>query len=185
MNPAQTTDHSRESLRAHPVLGTAALILGSLLLCLGFVVETSGELPFRMPRTWYINRPLWYFFGLSSFMAGCWLLKSPRADPAGWKPSRPGVRFQRVIFHTRSGCHLCESAERLLRQYADYLPPPHQINVETDQDLMTRFGTIVPVVEIDGKLRFRGGINEFLLRRLIEGTAPIETSTENTNPDYT
>ena len=77
------------------------------------------------------------------------------------------------MFYTRSGCHLCDEARAILDQYDDYLPPTREIDIDTDRELIEQFGTSVPVVEIDGKIRFRGCVDEILLRRLIEGTPPL------------
>ncbi|MCA9022802.1 MAG: hypothetical protein KDA74_21785, partial [Planctomycetaceae bacterium] len=48
-----------------------------------------------------------------------------------------------------------------------YLPEIEFIDIYSDPGLVEQFGTCVPVVAIDGKIRFRGRINEVLLRRLI------------------
>jgi len=69
-----------------------------------------------------------------------------------------------VVLYTRSGCHLCEDAHRLL---ADYGLTPEAVDVDGDPALRARFNECVPVVEIDGKIRFRGRVDEVLLRRLI------------------
>ena len=49
-----------------------------------------------------------------------------------------------------------------------------QYTSTTIPHLVDRFGKCVPVVELDGKVRFKGRINEILLRRLIEGSPPAE-----------
>ena len=43
----------------------------------------------------------------------------------------------------------------------------HEIDIDTQPKLLEKYDTCVPVVEIDGKVRFRGTINEVLLVRLI------------------
>jgi len=42
-----------------------------------------------------------------------------------------------------------------------------EIDVDQHPELKQQFDTCVPVVEIDGKVRFRGQVNEVLLLRLI------------------
>ncbi len=69
-----------------------------------------------------------------------------------------------VILYTRPGCHLCEDAEKLLRRYGLI---PRLVNIDTDPELTNRYNLTIPVVEIDGKERFRGVVNEVLLRRLL------------------
>jgi glutaredoxin len=69
-----------------------------------------------------------------------------------------------VVLYTRSGCHLCEEARRLL---ADFGMTPQCVDVDADPELRERFDTCVPVVEIDGRVRFRGRVEPVLLRRLL------------------
>ena len=45
-----------------------------------------------------------------------------------------------------------------------------EIDIAGAPELEEQFGTSIPVVEIDGIVRFRGRVSELLLRRLIEGT---------------
>jgi hypothetical protein len=46
---------------------------------------------------------------------------------------------------------------------------PLCIDIDTDPALRAEFDTCVPVVEIDGRVRFRGRVDEVLLRRLLRG----------------
>ena len=43
----------------------------------------------------------------------------------------------------------------------------HEIDIDKQPELREKYDTCVPVVEIDGKVRFRGTINEVLLVRLL------------------
>ena len=69
-----------------------------------------------------------------------------------------------VVLYTRRGCHLCDDAHRLLTAHG---LAPRLIDVDADTELRARFNECVPVVEIDGKIRFRGRVDEVLLRRLL------------------
>ncbi len=69
-----------------------------------------------------------------------------------------------AILYTRSGCHLCEEARRQLLAHG---VRPIEVDVDSDQSLTERFGTCVPVVLFDGKVRFRGAVHPRLLRRLL------------------
>jgi glutaredoxin len=69
-----------------------------------------------------------------------------------------------VILYTRAGCHLCDDALIILNRFGQ---EPQLIDIDTDPDLRERYTNCVPVVEIDGKERFRGRINEVLLARLL------------------
>jgi len=44
-----------------------------------------------------------------------------------------------------------------------------QIDVDTDPELAKAHGECVPVVAIDGKVRFRGRVNAVLLERMLRG----------------
>jgi glutaredoxin len=70
----------------------------------------------------------------------------------------------RVVLYTRSGCHLCDEAHELLLAHEI---KPDVIDIDDDPDLQERFGVHVPVVEIDGRVRFRGKIEPVLLRRIL------------------
>jgi hypothetical protein len=43
------------------------------------------------------------------------------------------------------------------------------VDIEADEELAGRFGQWIPVVEIDGQVRFRGQVDEVLLQRLLVG----------------
>ena len=66
-----------------------------------------------------------------------------------------------VVLYTRDGCHLCDDAAALLARYG--LP----FESVDDPQLKARYNECVPVVVIDGKERFRGRVDERLLRRLL------------------
>ncbi|MCE9544044.1 MAG: glutaredoxin family protein [Planctomycetia bacterium] len=70
----------------------------------------------------------------------------------------------RVILYTRVGCHLCDDARDLLRRHG---LEPEEIDIDRDPRLLAQYNECVPVVEIDGKVRFRGRVDEMLLRRLL------------------
>ena len=69
-----------------------------------------------------------------------------------------------VILYTRPGCHLCDDARELLARHG---LRPRLVDIDTDPALRDQFDTCVPVVVIDGKERFRGRVNEVLLKRLL------------------
>jgi glutaredoxin len=71
-----------------------------------------------------------------------------------------------VVLYTRIGCHLCDDAQALLVKHG---LQPQLVDIDADPALRERFNYCVPVVEIDGVLRFRGRVNEVLLRRLLAG----------------
>jgi len=74
------------------------------------------------------------------------------------------VRTTRVIVFTRPGCHLCDDAIQLLIRHG---LAPEEVDIDQDPILRAKFDKCVPVVEFDGVERFRGKVNEVLLRRLL------------------
>jgi len=73
-----------------------------------------------------------------------------------------------LVFYTRRGCHLCADALAVLeRARQEYRFPLEIIDVDTDPKLVEQYGSDVPVVTVNGKLRFRGRVNAVLLRRLL------------------
>ena len=69
-----------------------------------------------------------------------------------------------VVLYTRHGCHLCDDALALLLHH--HLQP-QIVDIDGDPALRERFNECVPVVEINGKVRFRGRVNEVLLGRIL------------------
>ena len=167
------TDPDFTKLTRLQIAGTGAFLLGIGLLVLNGIEDSAGLS--GMPRFWYHNRVVWWALGFLLTGAGTWLLGQLRheelAGPGDrWRPSLPGVRFRQLMLYTRNGCHLCDDARALLEQHQRWLPRLVEADIDTDPRLVERYGQCVPVVLLDGKVRFRGKIQVALLRRLIEGT---------------
>jgi glutaredoxin len=69
-----------------------------------------------------------------------------------------------VVLYTRAGCHLCDDAREVLERHG---LQPRLVDIDADVRLRKQFNECVPVVEIDGKVRFRGRVDPVLLRRLL------------------
>jgi glutaredoxin len=69
-----------------------------------------------------------------------------------------------AILYTRAGCHLCDEAREVLENHGVGV---QAIDIDADSSLREQFSTCVPVVMIDGKVRFRGRVDAVLLRRLL------------------
>ncbi|MEL0096622.1 MAG: glutaredoxin family protein [Planctomycetaceae bacterium] len=69
-----------------------------------------------------------------------------------------------AVLYTRKSCQLCDEAKEILDMYGFSID---EIDINERPELLDRYNTCVPVVEIDGKIRFRGKVNEVLLLRLI------------------
>lgn len=170
----QTESVTSSTKERSATAGTLLLGLG-VILVIGRGMETTFGIP-GMPRTWYQNDWLWWLAGLVSIYQGSRLLiRSEKLDAGlSWRPSQPGRRFRTSVLYTRNGCHLCDEAAALLDNYRRWLPLVTFTDIDSDPQLVEKFGTCVPVLVLDGKIRFRGKVDETLLRRLIEGTSPAE-----------
>ena len=151
-------------------LAGSILLYGGVGLLILSGIDQVSYLPFPMPELWYSNRGFWPFLGILAIPCGIALLK--KEPKLNWQPTLAGPRFGSVVLYTRKRCHLCDDAKILLRTYARWLPTPVEVDIDGDEELKEQFNTCVPVVEIDGKVRFRGIVDEMLLQRLIEGSEP-------------
>lgn len=168
-------------------LGNSLLFLGLGILALS--LTGTSWLPFNMPRSWFQNPTVWKLLALCLSGGGIAILKQISSSemrdnertrqihqPKDWIPEEPGQRFETLTVYTKANCPLCEEATEILEDYASYLPQTELIDIYSDPALVEKFGTCVPVVLIDGKIRFRGRINEVLLRRLIVASPAKELS---------
>jgi glutaredoxin len=88
------------------------------------------------------------------------------------RPAKKGLLHGEVILYTRAGCHLCDQAwEQLQQAQSQYGFPLRQVDIDQDPELVRLHGSTVPVVVIDGQIRFRGVINPVLLNRLLRTLA--------------
>jgi ABC-type hemin transport system ATPase subunit len=80
----------------------------------------------------------------------------------------PPLDHVHVVLYTRQGCHLCEHASQVLHQARQRLRfSLSVVDVDGSLDLAARYGDCVPVVTVNGKVRFRGAVNRVLLARLL------------------
>jgi glutaredoxin len=69
-----------------------------------------------------------------------------------------------ILLYTRRGCCLCDQAKTLLESYGLTV---EEIDIDADPQLHQKYDQCVPLVVIDGRERFRGRVDEILLRRLL------------------
>ena len=73
-----------------------------------------------------------------------------------------------VTVYTRAQCCCCHKAIDLLNDYRrTHRFRVHEVDVDSDPGLVARYGTDVPVVAVDGKVRFKGVVNPVLFERLL------------------
>src|SRR5437867_2761344 len=85
-----------------------------------------------------------------------------------WKRKPAMLDHLQVRLYTRAGCHLCELAWDQLRAAREqYRFALDMVDVDSDPILGTQYGSCVPVVTVNGQVRFRGKISPVLLQRLL------------------
>jgi glutaredoxin len=77
---------------------------------------------------------------------------------------------RRVTLYRAEGCHLCESAERVLAGVRDEVPfELERVDITGDPDLERRYREWIPVVAVDGEEVFTYFVHpDGLRRRLVE-----------------
>lgn len=81
---------------------------------------------------------------------------------------RPKVDHLTFTVYSRKECCCCHTAMNLLERYRRrHRFAVEVVDVDSDPDLADRYGSTVPVVALDGKVRFKGVINPVLLERLL------------------
>lgn len=149
--------------RARVSFGSTLMIVSSLFAVVIFSDRMDMQ-PFELPTVWYSTRSIHLLLCGAMFFCAAMMLRSPTHS----MQTRPRPLFSSCRLYTRKHCHLCDDAIALLAGYQLFLPEIEVIDIEDSRELMRQFGESVPVVEIDGKVRFRGGVNACLLQRLID-----------------
>jgi glutaredoxin len=84
------------------------------------------------------------------------------------RPSLLHASHLKFTVYTRAQCCCCHKALELLRDYQRrHGFSIEEVDIDADPQLRTRYDTDVPVVAIQGKVRFRGIVNRALLERLL------------------
>jgi hypothetical protein len=78
----------------------------------------------------------------------------------------PNRGEHRIVLYERAGCHLCEEAAVLLDEMlgADRYD---RVDIDTDDDLLVRYGHRIPVVTVDGVERLEVPITGPDVRALV------------------
>ena len=152
-------------------IGSVLLGTGGIFSVLMFVDHSGLEL-LTMPAFWYRSRPMHLLICLGFFVCGLYLLRS-QAQTAKFDDNhlkRIGNTqplFQSVRFYSKANCPLCDDTLDILETYCDWMPEIEFVDITGDQQLEQLHGEWVPVIEIDGRVRFRGGVDPVLLQRLL------------------
>jgi glutaredoxin len=72
----------------------------------------------------------------------------------------------RVVLYTARGCHLCESARRVVERVREDVPfELEEVDITGDEDLERRYRERIPVVVVDGKEAFTYFVHPDAFRR--------------------
>jgi glutaredoxin len=83
----------------------------------------------------------------------------------------------RVVLYGKPGCCLCDFAESRLRAIRDRRPfDLVKVDILSDPALEARFGTTIPVVEVDGAVVSEGRFDENGVARAIGAEVPRHAS---------
>ncbi len=75
----------------------------------------------------------------------------------------------RVTIYSRQNCHLCETVRDMAQRLQTELPfRLDYVDIETDRDLVARYGTRIPVVMVDRREIRVEPVTERDLRRAIK-----------------
>ncbi|MEY3172918.1 MAG: hypothetical protein RLZZ436_831 [Planctomycetota bacterium] len=160
-----TTTSAEFQDRIQGWIGTSLMITGSVFAVFIFCDRTGFNL-IDMPRIWHTSRGVHLLFCGALFLTAALLLKSPASDRLTERQGRPLFKSCRLF--TRRDCKLCDEALETLLQFQHALPSIDVVDIDGDPQLVRQFGESIPVVEIDGRVRFRGRVDWRLLQRMIE-----------------
>jgi glutaredoxin len=82
--------------------------------------------------------------------------------------------------YSRAGCSCCDKAMKVL-QYARrrFGFTIDLVDIDQDPELVAKYNTEVPVVTVNGKVRFRSVVNPELLERLLVAESRSSSAEEN------
>ena len=83
----------------------------------------------------------------------------------------PAVAPLRVTLYTRELCCCCQTAREVLAEYQQAGAIEVTEVDAVDPALEAKIGPTVPVIAVEGKVRFRGEVNRVLLDRLVAARA--------------
>ena len=77
-----------------------------------------------------------------------------------------------VTIYSRPDCHLCDEMKAIVARVAGSLPlVVEQVDISGRADLEEKYGSEVPVLEVNGKKAAKYRVTEDELRRLVLGRA--------------
>ncbi|MCP4786859.1 MAG: glutaredoxin family protein [Fuerstiella sp.] len=159
-------------------IGTACWIFAGAFSALVFA-DRWTSLSLRFPDFWYQTRNFHVLMCVGLYVAGWLSLRNSRDSE---QQDAVAPNFNSVTLYTRPGCELCDKAMAILNGYADRLPTINVVDIDCDPELQKQHRDCIPVVEIDGRVYFRGIVNPTLLERMILARENRQCS-ESVSPD--
>ena len=80
----------------------------------------------------------------------------------------PALGRMTVTLYTRAQCCCCQTAREVLNEYQETHGFAFEEVDASDTSLLDLIGPTVPVIAVDGKVRFRGEVNRVLFERLLK-----------------
>lgn len=149
--------------RLTSAIGSICWILAGTFSALVFA-DRWTSLGLRFPDFWYTSRNFHLLMCVGLYIAG-WLALRNSGDPEPSTTATP--MFDSLTLYTRSDCELCDKALKILRHFGERLPTIRIVDIDSDPELQELHRDWIPVVEIDGRVYFRGVVNSTLLERMI------------------
>lgn len=145
-------------------LGTATMIAASIFAVLIFCDRMEMRF-IPMPAVWFTTRGFHLILCGGMFVCAAIMLKSP---PATKKQDVTAPIFRKCELLTRPGCELCDEALHVLLGFQNALPAITTVDISNDPQLTRQFGESIPVIILDGRVRFRGAVDPLLLQRMVD-----------------
>ncbi len=107
--------------------------------------------------------------GAAAALGALWRWTARRAAPPAEDPRGPARAPGPILtLLSRSGCRLCEEAERVIMQVQSEIPFTYEkVDVAADVELDRRYGLEVPVVLMEGRKIFKHRVDAGRLRRRV------------------
>lgn len=154
--------HQNRNADVESFLGLLCLLAGAVLLAV-IAADRWMQFRLRLPELYYRSRNLHLLISLGLFALGTWFHRRAAATRRRRLPL-----FREVVVYSRPDCCLCDEALLVLQEFSEELPAARVVDISGDEQLEAEHGESIPVIEMDGRIRFRGIVNRALLRRLID-----------------
>lgn len=151
---------SQSVKRINTWIGSIFFLLGTIFAML-MIGQHWMKIQLPLPSIWYQTRSAHLLICVCLFISGV------IAHIKGKPPQNHTALFYSVRVFTKPDCPLCDQAIAVLDEFSTVMPEVEKVDISDDADLKQKHRQHIPVVEIDGRIRFRGIVSAELLQRLI------------------